>query len=351
MIGRLTILLLAASLLLSACSFEEGEARAAPTRQSESEPRSVLTGQALSGRLLYVRDGQLWLHQEADARPLSLEGSAHDPAWSPDGERVAYVQRQESFSDLYILDVGSGETTQVTFNGRSEAERRTQEYVHQIFWAAEPTWSPDGDEIIFLSQESPATYEGALPSLYEFPLSLYRYEIQFISAREPNNTDLLQVDQGQSDVLSPAWSPDGRYLAYVEAPREEMPRRIMLYDFETGQAGPYPGIPDGAYDPAWSPDGSMLAFAAPQDGATDIWMIAGPASNGMPQRLTELGRARAPAWAPDGGSVAFLNVGDDSTDLYVVELETENGSLEPGEPIAVTRGADIDATAGLSWTE
>jgi TolB protein len=309
----------------------------------------MLTGHNLSGRLLYVRDKQIWLYQGKEARALQLEGSVRDPAWSSNGRHIAYIRREESYSDLYILDVASGQSAQITFNGRSDSDRRTRDYVHQVLWAAKPTWSPEGDEVIFLSQEQPATTEDVQPPIYEHPLSLYRYPTELIGTREPLNSDMLEVGQQANDILSPTWSPDGRYLAYVEVPRGNTPRSIMLYDFTTQQANRYPGIPDGAYDPAWSADASQLAFAISQDGATDIWMIAAPPSNGTPQRVTNLGRARAPAWSPQGTTLAFLNVGDESTDLYVVEFTDDNGRLTPGEAIAVTKGAQIDATAGLSW--
>jgi TolB protein len=347
MINRFALLLLLLA-VVTGCSLD-GEAGLTPTARpaaGNESTRSVLTGHALSGRLLYVRDGQIWMYQDTEARAIALDGSARDPAWSPDGRRIAYIRRDESFSDLYVMDVASGQSTQVTFNGRSDFDRRTQGYVHQVLWATEPAWSPEGDEVIFLSQEQPAMSEAPL---YEYPLSLYRYSISLLGTREPLNSDMLDVGQQGSDILSPAWSPDGRYLAYVQAPRGNEARRIMLYDFETGQAGPYPGIPAGAYDPAWSADGSRLAFAVSQDGLTDIWMIAAPPSNGTPQRVTDLGRARAPSWSPEGMSMAFLNVGSESTDLYVVELTNENERLVAGEPIAITEGAQIDATAGLSW--
>lgn len=350
MINRFVLLLLVL-VTLASCSLD-GETSTVPTAKpaagTASEP-SLLTGHTLPGRLLYVRDGRLWIYQGNAARALQLDGAIRDPAWSSDGRRIAYIQRQESFSDLYVYDVDSGQATQVTFNGRSTSDRRTRDYVHQVLWAAQPAWSPDGDELVFLSQEQPATTEDVQPPIYEYPLSLYRFPTELIGTREPLNSDMLQVGQQANDILSPAWSPDGRYLAYVEAPRGNTPRRIVLYDYTTEQASPYPGIPEGAYDPAWSADGTQLAFAVSQNGATDIWMISGPTSNGTPQRVTDLGRARAPVWSPEGRSLAFLNVGDESTDLYVVDFTSEAGRLTAGEPVAVTRGAQIDATSGLSW--
>jgi TolB protein len=329
--------------LLAACS-ADGKAAAGAAQASHNASQPAVD---LPGRLLYVRDKQIWMHEGKNEHSLQLTGEVRDPAWSADGKRVAFVRQEESFSDLYVLNMETGEAIQATSNG-SRLQKRTQQYVHAITWAAKPAWSPDGQTIVFLSQKDPATWEGQQPSLYEFPLTLYRYKTNLIGARRPTNEDILGVEQQNGDVLSPAWSPDGRYLAYVQAPRDENPRRIMLYDFQSEQAKPYPGIADGAYDPAWSPDGHRLAFAVNQNGATDIWAIEGT-ENGTPQRLTKLGRARSPAWSPDGSMIAFINVADDGTNVFTISPKQQNGRLEGGDAVQVTGDGDIEATAGLSW--
>lgn len=346
----LRIILIWVLCMLSACSFGTDQAQVESTPEPAAPAVAVQTERTLPGRILYVREGQIWLHQGTDARPLQIDGTVRDPAWSADGRRIAFIRREESYSDLYVLDTESGRTTQITEND-STAAPRSQEYVHRVIWAAKPTWSPDGQELVFLSQVQPATGPDDDPPIYEHPLALYRYKTALIGTRQPTNDDLLSVHQDGSDLVSPTWSPDGRYLAYVQAPREGGMRRIMLYDFETEEARQYPGTPEGAYDPAWSPDGNRLAFAAAQDGSTDIWTTGGPQENSTPQRLTSVGRARSPVWSPDGTSIAFLQVGDTSTDLYVVDLQQQNGRLEGGEPVAITEGAQIDATAGLSWSK
>ena len=333
--------------LLAACSLGADEPQTRATGVPRPTSEAAQPARTLPGRLLYVRDDQIWMHSGTEVRELEIDGNLRDPAWSPDGSRIAFIRRDESFSDLYVFNVETGQATQVTDNG-SSLQPRTLDYVHQIIWAAKPTWSPDGQEIVYLSQEQPATQAGQQPAIYEFPMTLYRYETRLIGTRQPNNNDILPVGQQDADKLAPTWSPDGRYLAYVQASRDEEPRRIMRYDFTTELAEQFPGTPDGAYDPAWSPDGSMLAFAAGQDGATDIWMVEA-AGTGSARRLTNLGRARAPEWSPDGTMIAFVHVGDNSSDLYTLELTQEDGQFVAGEPVALTEGVQIDATAGLSW--
>ena len=333
--------------LLAACSLGDDGPRARATGAPNPTDVAARPARSLPGRLLYVRDNQIWMHSGSEVRELEIDGNLRDPAWSPDGSRIAFIRRDESFSDLYVYNAQTGQATQVTDNG-SQLQERSQDYVHQVIWAAKPTWSPDGQELIYLSQERPPTQAGEQPAIYEFPMELYRYETRLIGTRQPNNDDMLSVGQQDTDKLAPAWSPDGRYLAYVQASRDEEPRRIMRYDFETELAEQFPGTPDGAYDPAWSPDGRYLAFAAGQDGATDIWMLD-TTGTGSARRLTDLGRARAPVWAPDATMIAFVHVGDNSSDLYTVDLKQENGAQVASKPVALTEGAQIDASAGLSW--
>lgn len=332
--------------LLAACSFglnrsTEGVAREATT----ARPVTVQSRTSINGRLLFVQDGNLYLHSGTQTEQITRDGKTRDPVWAPDGSRIALVRRETSFSDIYLINPQGRLPTQVTFN-RGSSEPWTQAFMHEVVWAVQPAWSPDSTELALVSQLRPPTWAGESPPLYEFPLSLYRYPLALVGQRQPTNDDLL-LQGGEADLQDPAWSPDGATIAYVRVPRGEGVKRIYVLDLASGATQAFPGMLDGAYDPAWSPDGRWLAFAAPVDGQTDLWAI--PAVGGTPIRLTTLGRARAPAWSPDGTQLAFARVGDDGTDLYVMPITGAGGSLTPGEPTALTSGAHIDATSGLSW--
>jgi Tol biopolymer transport system component len=72
-----------------------------------------------------------------DQRPLLDDNTqGRDPAWSPDGTQIAYVRGLENASDIYILDLATGQKHQLTTNERGEYE---------------PVWSPDGSRIAFRS--------------------------------------------------------------------------------------------------------------------------------------------------------------------------------------------------------
>lgn len=338
--------------LLAACSLGADEATPAQESQSgagvarpAASARSVTlpSGTAISGRLLFVEGGNLILYQGERAQQLTSDGMTRDPAWSPDGTRIAYVRREESFADIYLLDVRGGLPTQITFNG-SPAQPRSASFIHQVVWAAQPAWTPDGAQLVFLSQVAPPSAD----PLYEYPLAIFQYDLDLVGQRQPTNADLL-VQADNIDVQAPAWSPDGTLLAYVSVPRDSDPQRVMLFDATTGQASPFPGIPDNTYDPAWSPDGRWLAFAARSEGRTDIWAIPSPALGGAAVRLTSSGDARAPAWSPDGGQLALVQVTGSGSNVQLLTLRRESGTLAPGQRTPLTTSGQIDAASGLSW--
>ncbi|MBA3946915.1 MAG: PD40 domain-containing protein [Herpetosiphonaceae bacterium] len=300
---------------------------------------------AIKGQLLYVQQGQMWLHSGTEAKPLDLGGTVGGGVWSHDSSRIAFVRRGESFADLYLFNTDTRKITRITVND-NKMQARTQKYVHQALWVGNPTWSPDDSELVFTDQPAFATTEDDANPIYESPFALYRYKLKLLDHRQPTNDDELPIES-DSDLQSPDWSPDGQYLAYVDAPRTQGDRRIMRYSLADKTSQPFPGVPVKAYDPAWSPDGSLLAFAVPQDGGTDIWVVS--INGGNAQRLTKLGRARAPAWSPDGTQLAFINVGDDATDAYLIDLQHTGTQLSGSDAKPLTRQAQIDANAGLSW--
>lgn len=332
--------------LLAGCVLDADRATpSAPPVTPTARPVTVRVN--LAGRLLFVQDGNLYLHSGTRTEQITRDGMTRDPAWAPDGTHLAFVRRETSYSDLYLLNAAGGLPTQVTFN-RGRAEPWTQRFMHEVVWALQPDWSPDGRELVFVSQVRPPTGPDDQPPLYEFPLSLYRYPLRLIGQRQPTNDDLL-LQAAEADLQQPAWSPDGAWIAFVRVPRGEGRSEIQLLDPATGEIQPYAGIPAGAYDPAWSPDGRWLAFAAALDGHTDVWAIPAPGLGSTPVRLTQLGQARAPAWSPDGTQLAVVHIGANGSDLYVVPLERTNGTLRAGEAVALTSNGHIDASSGLAW--
>src|SRR5437868_4436251 len=56
------------------------------------------------GRLLFVKDGDLWIFDLSGARPLATGGTFSQPSWAPDGSGLAYVYRGTNFADIFVTD-------------------------------------------------------------------------------------------------------------------------------------------------------------------------------------------------------------------------------------------------------
>jgi TolB protein len=163
------------------------------------------------------------------------------PALSPDGKRVAFASHCNGYWDIYTLDLETGETTRLT---------DTLEY------DGAPSWSPsDG---AFISYES--YVDGNL-------------DIFIRSATDPTQAP-IRLTQDSATDSSPAWSPQGRQIAFVSNRSSEP--EIWVADLD--QAGESINISGDSKStvshPAWSPDGSKLAWAAtdPASGLTGLYI-------------------------------------------------------------------------------
>lgn len=124
-------------------------------------------------------------------------------------------------------------------------------------------------------------------------------------------------------IMSPAWSPNGKQLAYVSF--EHQRSAIYIQDLATGRrhkVTSYPGI-NGA--PAWSPDGKTLALVLSRQGAPKIYLW-----NVSTRKLTQLTHGYAidtePAFAPDGKSIIFTSNRGGGPQIYLLTLGSDKVS-------------------------
>ncbi len=125
-----------------------------------------------------------------------------------------------------------------------------------------------------------------------------------LNIADSDGFDAEPIVKSKVPVMSPAWAPDGRRIAYVSY--EENRSQIFVQDLISGRrekVAAYPGI-NGA--PAWSPDGTRLAMTLSKDGNAEIYIL--DMRNGRLQRLTKnTAIDTEPAWSPDGRSLVFTS--------------------------------------------
>ncbi|HBC58135.1 MAG TPA: Tol-Pal system protein TolB [Gammaproteobacteria bacterium] len=142
-----------------------------------------------------------------------------------------------------------------------------------------------------------------------------RYRLQVADADGFNPQTVLESPE---PILSPAWSADGRNLAYVSL--ENRYAEIFIQELATGQArrlARYKGL-NGA--PSWSPDGRQLALTLSKDGNAEIYVM--DLSNQSLRRLTKhYAIDTEPTWTPDGKHIAFLSERGGKPQIYMISAK------------------------------
>jgi TolB protein len=139
-------------------------------------------------------------------------------------------------------------------------------------------------------------------------------------------------------LMSPAWSPDGKQIAYVSF--EHKAAAIYVQTLTTGartRVAEFSGI-NGA--PAWSPDGTRLALTLSKDGSPDIFVL-NLASHALTKITNSLAIDTEPTWSPDGNNIVFTSGRGSKPQLYIA-------SSQGGNEQRLTFTGDYNARATFS---
>lgn len=129
------------------------------------------------------------------------------------------------------------------------------------------------------------------------------------------------ITGNRSINLSPAWSPDGRLIAYTSY-RDGNPD-IYVVDLTSGMRWRITDYSGLDIAPSWSPDGSRIAFASSRDGNSEIYISDREGKN--LKRLTYTrGEDVSPTWSPTGGEIAFTSDRGGTPQIYVVKTDGTN---------------------------
>jgi dipeptidyl aminopeptidase/acylaminoacyl peptidase len=297
------------------------------------------------------RDQDVWMVSWDGAQRLRLtataDSSEHRPRWSPDGRYLAFLttrgdeEQRKKGAQVWLLNRLGGEAQAITDlkGGVSEFE-----------------WSPDSKRLAlgvgdYDPESEPEKLEGwKRKTKPPIVLDRYHFKSDADGYRRRLYTHLAVMDletkrvetltAGQFDDEHPAWSPDGRSIAFVSKrgadPDRTEDTNIYVVEAKLGavarQLTTFAGPDEG--QPSWSPDGKSIAFLEGDEGRFSAYQLLRlavvPSAGGAVRVVTSaLDRAvQSPlVWSADGKSIQA--VVEDDRAAYLARVSVASGAVEP----------------------
>jgi len=161
------------------------------------------------------------------------------------------------------------------------------------------------------------------------------YVLQVADSDGFNPQNVLESDE---PIMSPSWSPDGNYLAYVSF--ENRFPEIYIQHLATARRSKIAAFKGVNSAPSWSPDGKFLALVLSKDGSPDIY-IMDTASRRLRQLTTHRAIDTEPVWTRDGRSIIFTSDRSGTPQLYQVDVDG-------GRPRRLTFEGNYNSAPSLS---
>lgn len=203
---------------------------------------------------------------------LTASGQDGDPAWSPDGAKIAFRSDRDGNVEIYVMNADGSNPVRLTNN--TSADTR-------------PAWSPDGSRIAFTSDRDGNA------------------EIYVVNA---DGSGVVRLTNNIATDDAADWSPDGSKIAFTSN-RGLSASGIYVMNADGGGVTRLSG-PFVDYQPAWSPDGAKIAFSRLSGCyyntcTSSISVMAADGSGVTPLTPSWSSADTDPTWSPDGQRIAY----------------------------------------------
>ncbi len=249
----------------------------------------------------------------------SGEGLEQWPAWSPNGELLAYIAEVDGYRQLFVRPVSGGER-QLTQGRRDHIQ---------------PAWSPDGARLAFVRGGT------ATGKLEPSEVDGYYFEgAELLTMELDSRQETKLLDNG----FNPSYSPDGRHLAFdallaggqrvwVTDTRGRNPRQVTS---DSSEAVVHTQA-------RWSPDGSKLVFRRIEKTKSDI-AVADAETRAITRVTDDYVFDTDPTWSPDGRSIYFSSYRGGGLNIWRVPVGATGAPDRPAEQLTTGAGDDVQST-------
>jgi Tol biopolymer transport system component len=204
---------------------------------------------------------------------ITLTTHARNPAWSPDGTRLAFDSSRSGDSNLYVADAHGRNVCELTNSGANEHS---------------PAWSPDGKRLVFVLDDG------------------LDYELDVIGA-DGTRWRVLFKQPGYY-MAAPSWSPNGKWIAFLfesvaGAGRGQTELDVFLIHPNGKGLHQLTHTVGSEGAPSWTPDGTRLLFNGRHKGRDGTVVLT--LRTGRARLLAGAASSSNPVWSPDGRTIAF----------------------------------------------
>ena len=278
-----------------------------------------------TGTLVYLTGGGtasevsiFWLDPEGKTAPLlPTPRDYENPSFSPDGKRLAVQINEGSNIDLWVYALERETLSRLTFDEGQDGM---------------PVWTPDGQRVAFTSNR------GGMPW-------------NLFWKRADGSGDAERLTEKSSLQVPMSWSPDGKVLAFVEPSPETNYDMWTLPMEEDGAGSLKPGEPTPFLRtpfieswPAFSPDGRWLAYMSNESRTFEVYVRPFPGPGGKWQISTSGGLM--PTWSENGRELFYRTT---DSRIMVVTYSVEGDSFRAGRPWLWSEGQFTDRGMGRNF--
>lgn len=207
-------------------------------------------------------------------------------AWSPDGEQIVFVSNRSGSNAIYTMDSQGYAVTRLT-------EGQIGDY--------NPNWSPDGRQIVFASDRYPTSRE----------LLLYHLE--------DSTTRRLTDDKNLDN--NPTWSPDSTHIVFSSVKNSNSQSKLYDVNLLSGEVTPLELTFDNYLSPSWSPDGRYILFhVMGGNSGLYVWDTVEARSIQLLSSLSFTGNMVD--WSPDSRSIIYSTLTDNQyTGIFRMNID------------------------------